>query len=121
MDTATWKVVSHIDAGARPTRLALQHDEKYLWVGNDGPADAGGVTAIDTGTLKVAAHIKTGAGRHEIAFTDDDHRAFVTNKESGTLTVIDVPSLTRTREHRVGAQPSALAFSSLGKAVYVLG
>ncbi len=120
VDTSTWKVVSHIDAGTRPTRLALQHDKKYLWVGNDGPAETGGVTAIDTGTLKVAAHIKTGAGRHEIAFTDDDRRVFVTNKESGTLTVIDVPSLTRVREHKVGAGPSALAFSSLGKAVYVV-
>lgn len=120
VDTATWKVVSEIEAGARPTRLALQRDEKYLWAGDDGEGDAGGVTVIDTGTLRVAARLKTGAGHHEIAFTDDDRRAFVTNKTSGTLSVIDVRSLSVLKEHKVGARPVALAYSSLGKAVYVI-
>ena len=36
VDTSTWKVIANVDAGANPTRMALQKDEKYLWVGNDG-------------------------------------------------------------------------------------
>jgi YVTN family beta-propeller protein len=120
VDTATWKVVANVAAGARPTRVALQHDEKYLWVGNDASGDGpGGVTAIDTTALKVAARISTGAGRHEIAFSDDDRFAYVTNREGGTLSVIDVRALARVKDLKVGSLPSALAFSSLGKAVYV--
>jgi YVTN family beta-propeller protein len=34
IDTATWKVIANIDAGVRPTRVVLQHDGRYLWVGN---------------------------------------------------------------------------------------
>ncbi|MDX6402733.1 MAG: hypothetical protein QOH70_188 [Blastocatellia bacterium] len=121
IDTGTWKVLANIGAGLNPTRMALQPDEKYLWVGNDGSEVPGsGVTVIDAATLKIVAHLDTGPGRHEIAFTDDDHYAFVTNKRAGTLSVIDVPKLTKIREIKVGSLPTALAFSRLSKAVYVV-
>lgn len=120
VDTATWKVLANVAAGAKPTRIVLQHDERYLWVGNDSDGGTGGgVTVIDTATLKVAAQLNTGTGHHEIAFTDDDRYAFVTNKQSGTLSVIDVRKLARVKDLKVGPLPAALAFSSLGKAVYV--
>src|ERR1044072_7377304 len=35
VDTSTWKVVANIDTGMKPTRVRLQPDERYLWVGND--------------------------------------------------------------------------------------
>jgi YVTN family beta-propeller protein len=120
VDTATWKAVANVNAGPRPTRIALQHDEKYLWVENDVAGETErGVTVIDATTLKVVAHLNTGAGHHEIAFTDDDRYAFVTNKQDGTLSVIDVRKLARIKEIKVGALPTALAFSPLSKAVYV--
>jgi YVTN family beta-propeller protein len=119
VDTATWKVLASVAAGVKPTRVALQHDERYLWVGNDGAEGAGGVTVIDTATLKVAAQLNTGTGHHEITFTDDDRYAFVTNKQGGTLSVIDVRKLAKVKDLKVGPSPVALAFSSLGQAVYV--
>lgn len=148
VDMATWKVVAHVDGGPRPTRLAFQPDEKYLWVGNDsagsieaeasredakarrregvgndaaGDAKAeSGVTAIDPVELKVVARIRTGAGPHEIAFTDDDRYVFVTNKEGGTLSMIDVQKLAKIKEIQTGPLPTALAFSALSKAIYVV-
>src|SRR2546429_4548042 len=73
IDLLTWKLIANIDAGMKPTRVALQHDGRYLWVGNDATAEKDdGVTVIDTEVLKVVARIKTGVGHHEIAFTDDD-------------------------------------------------
>ena len=120
VDTVTWKVLTNIPAGTRPTRLALQRDEKYLWVGDDGDDQRqGGVTAIDTTALKPVAQIGTGAGSHEIALADDDRYAFVTNRAAGTLSVIDVRGLSKVKDLKTGAQPSAVAFSSLAKAVYV--
>ncbi|PYS21266.1 MAG: cytochrome D1 [Acidobacteria bacterium] len=121
IDTSDWKVLANIGVGLNPTRIALQHDEKYLWVGNDGPEVPGsGVTVIDTASLKVVAYLDTGPGRHEIAFPEDDRYAFVTNKNAGTLSVIDVAKLTKTKELKVGSLPSALAFSPLSEAVYVV-
>jgi len=121
IDTSSWKMLAQIDAGAKPTRIALQHDEKYLWIDNEG-ADAAsdGATVIDVNTLKVIAHIVTGAGPHQIGFSDNDRYAFVTNKQSGTLSVIDVPRLARIKELKVGALPTALAASPLSKAIYVI-
>lgn len=123
VDTAAWKVTAYIDAGTKPTRLALQPDGKYLWVGNhgDGVADsASGVTVIEADTLKVAARIPTGAGHHEIAFGADDRHAFVTNREAGTVSVLDVQKLAKVKDLPTGRLPSALAFSPLSRAVYVV-
>jgi YVTN family beta-propeller protein len=118
VETAGWKVLTNLDAGAKPTRIRLQHDEKYLWVGND--AEDGGVTVVDPVTAKRVAHFKTGPGQHDIALTDDDRYAFVTNSQAGTLSVIDVPRLTLIKEISIGSRPSALVYSSLSKAVYVV-
>jgi YVTN family beta-propeller protein len=120
IDTASWKVVLNIDAGVKPTRLALQNDSRYLWVSNEGAGpQSSGVTVIDTLLSKVAATIKTGNGPHEITFTQDDSAAFVTNKADGTLSVIDVRKLAVVKNISVGALPASVAFSPLGRTLYV--
>lgn len=120
IDTSTWKVIAGIDAGMAPTRVALQRDGRYLWIGNDGAeATNSGITAVDTVTLTVAAQLKTGMGHHDIAFTEDDRLAFVTNKQDGTVSVIDTRKLATVTTITVGALPAALAFSPLSKALYV--
>ncbi|MDQ3804622.1 MAG: cytochrome D1, partial [Acidobacteriota bacterium] len=121
VDTATWKVVTNIDAGPQPTRLRLQPDEKYLWVGNDpdGVNLQGGVTVIDAAALKVAATVPTGAGAHEVAFADDNKFAYVTNSAAGTLSVIDVARLAKVKDVKAGARPVSVAYSGLSRAAYV--
>ena len=37
IDTNTWKVIANIDAGPKPERIALQHDNRYLWVETTAP------------------------------------------------------------------------------------
>ncbi len=120
IDLQTWKPIANIDAGTKPMRIALQHDGRYLWVGNDATSEADdGVTVVDTESLKVAGRIKTGLGHHEIAFSDDDSLAFVTNKTGGTLSVIDVRRLAKVTDVKVGSLPATIVVSSLGKSVYV--
>ena len=118
IDTATWKVRTNIDAGAKPSRVALQPDGRYLWVGNDGENN-GGVTVIDTATQRFAARFNTGAGHHEIAFTNDDRFAFVSNRQSGTVSIIDIRKLARVKDINAGSLPTSLSFSSLSKTLYV--
>ena len=118
IDIPTWKVIANVDAGATPTRIALQHDERYLWIGNDNDT-ASGVTVIDTATNKLAAQLKTGLGHHEIAFTGDDRIAFITNKQTGTLSLIDIRKLALLKDLKIGSQPTAIAFSPLSQTAYV--
>jgi YVTN family beta-propeller protein len=120
IDIPTWQVITNIDAGVKPKRLALQHDGKYLWVGNEGTnANENGITVIDTAAPGVTAQLKTGAGPHEIVFNDDDSAAFITSKHDGTLSVIDVRRLVVLKKIKVGQWPAAIAFSSLSKTAYV--
>lgn len=122
VDTTAWKVAANVDVGPRPARIALQPDERYLWVGSDaggGEKTEGGVTVIDPAGPKVVTQIKTGSGHHEIAFTEDYRYAFVTNKEEGTLSVVDVQKLEKVKEIKTGRRPTAIAYSSFSKALYV--
>ena len=119
-DMESFQLSQNINAGTNPTRLALQPDEKYAWVGNDASAASdSGVTVIDLATLNVAAHIPTGAGHHELAFSEDSRYAFVTNQADGTLSVIDIQSLTKVKDVPVGRQPVAVSVPEAGRAVYV--
>ena len=117
IDTRNWKVAKYIDTGVKPVSIALQQDQKYIWVGND---EGGAVTVIDAGTLKVAAQISTGAGHHEIAVTSDNQFAFVSNRESATVSVIDVARLEKIKDVKVGPNPASLALSELSKAAYAV-
>jgi YVTN family beta-propeller protein len=120
IDTRTWKVTTYIETGPKPTRIALQPDQKYLWVANDGAGgDPSGVTVIDASTQKVAAQIATGAGRHETVISSDNRFAFVSNRESGTISIIDVRKLAKINDVKVSANPVSMALSELSRAVYV--
>ena len=114
VDTITWKVSMNIPTGVRPMRLALQPDEKYLWVGDDT-----GVTLIDTATLKVVKHIDVGVGRHEITFGSNNAHAFVSNRDLGTVSIIDVAKLKKLKDLKIGARVSSVAYSPLSKALYL--
>lgn len=118
VDTNTWKVVANVETGARPVRLALQPDEKYLWVGTDEGGESG-VTVIDAATFKLVARVPTGAGHHELVVSGDSRTAFVTNQTAGTLSLIDVQKLSKTADVKTGRGADAVAVSPLSKFVYV--
>jgi YVTN family beta-propeller protein len=121
IDTRSWKVVNYVDTGINPTSIALQADQKYLWIGNDGEnGKESGVTVIDTVTLKVAEQISTGTGRHEIVVSSDNRHAFVSNRESGTVSVIDVATLEKVKDVKVGPNLVSMATSELSKAIYAV-
>jgi YVTN family beta-propeller protein len=120
VDTESFKVVATIPAGTAPTRVALQPDGRYLWVGNDAPeAGRSGVTVIDVHASKVVGQVVTGPGHHELAFSGDSRHAFVTNRTAGTVSVVDVARLAKVKDLKTGGVPIAIATSSLSQAVYV--
>ncbi|WP_223512711.1 YncE family protein [Pseudomonas sp. GL-B-19] len=120
IDSEQFKLLESVTAGSNPVRVALQPDERLLWVGNNASkADESGVTVIDTHSLKTLKHLATGAGHHEIAFSKDSRFAFVTNRDDGTLSIIDIASLTVSKQLKSGSHPLSVAYSPLSQAVYV--
>ncbi|MCP2226001.1 YVTN family beta-propeller protein [Pseudomonas silensiensis] len=120
IDSEQFKLVDSVAAGSNPVRVALQPDERLLWVGNNAKtAEQSGVTVIDTRSLKPLKHLATGAGHHEIAFSKDSRFAFVSNRDDGTLSIIDIASLTISKQLKTGSHPLSVAYSPLSQAVYV--
>ena len=120
IDAEKFQVLLNIPAGENPLRVALQPDERYLWVGNNAAsAGASGVTVIDTQSMKVLSFLATGVGHHEIAFSKDSRFAFVSSRDAGTVDVFDVATLTRSKTLKTGAHPLSVAYSPLSEAVYV--
>src|SRR5262245_30581796 len=84
IETSSWTVATTLEIGPRPTRLALQPDEAYLWVSYNaegketGPS---GVAVLSTRDRTTVARIPTGSGHHELAFSSDSRFAFVTNRD----------------------------------------
>ena len=114
VDLDTWKVVTDVETGPKPKRLALQPDEKYLWVTTES-----GVTVIDTTTMQAKSHIPTGPGPHHVSLNYDNRFAYVTNSAAGTLSAIDIRKLAKAGEIKIGTAASAVSFSPLSKAAYV--
>jgi YVTN family beta-propeller protein len=119
VDTQDFKVTGGVAVGGMPVRIVLQDDGRYLWVGDDSPGEAGGVVAVDPATLTVAARIPTGAGHHEIAVAPDGRHVFVTNRSDGSVSVIEVASLSKVKDVKTGPRPVSLAYSRLSQAVYI--
>ncbi len=120
IDSEQFKVIDSVAAGSQPVRVALQPDERLLWVGNNASkAEESGVTVIDTQSLKPLKHLATGRGHHEITFSKDSRFAFVSNRDDGTLSVIDIASLSLLQQVKTGSSPLSVAYSPLSGAVYV--
>ncbi|WP_408733508.1 YncE family protein [Pseudomonas sp. LS1212] len=120
IDAEKFQVLSNASAGSAPVRVALQPDERLLWVGNNAPDEAkSGVTVIDTRSLNTLKFLPTGKGHHEIVFSKDSRHAFVSNRDSGTLSVIDVATLEVVQQLQTGSHPLSVAYSPLSQAVYV--
>lgn len=121
VDTTTWSVVANLPTGPQPGRVALQPDQHYLWVadlGSGSEAPDRGVTIIATDDRSIKGHIATGNGSSEIVFSEDSRSAFVLNRGSGTLSVIDVPTLRKVSDIPVGKKPAGLDYCAKSGSVF---
>ena len=119
VDLTTFKVTTNIDAGEIPLRIALQPDEKYLWVANNhSDADKSGVSIIDVADQRKIGFIATGAGHHELTFSHDSRFAYVSNRDQGSIVVIDTASLEKVATVAVGEQVIGMAYSEKSESLY---
>ncbi len=118
VDTANWEVLKYLDAGIKPTRVALQPDGEYLWAAGGG-ASQSSVAAFRADSLEVASRLQIGNGSHALVFASDSRFVFVTNGEDDSISVIDTRSLKAVKDIQVGKGPVSATYSELANAVYV--
>lgn len=103
----TLQVVRTIELSFAPA-MAATAPSGELWVTD--PA-ASRVVAYDAATPEdgPVRTVITGAGAHAIAFTPDRTKAYVTNQEGDTVSVVDVASGTVIETIPVGSKPNGMA------------
>lgn len=117
VDLDTFRLIDTVKVGERPTRIAVQPDGRYAWVGTIGARP--GVTVLDTEKMEVKTHIETGNGHHELLVTPDNRHALVSNRDDRTVSLINVRSLKKVKDIAVRGTPIALAYSPLSESAYV--
>ena len=121
VDLQTLKVRNHLSLSGRPTRLALQPDERLLWVGQDGSSgDTSAVEVIDTIDGKRLAHVPLPQGHHELAFSEDGRYTYVSSRQAGTLSIIDASTFNKVQDIRLGFEPLAVIFVNKTPGVWVV-
>jgi hypothetical protein len=120
VDTRTYQVVTELEAGPAPGRLALQPDGGYLWIVHGEGGEESGVTVVEVATRAVVRRLKLGQGPHELAFSSDSRTAFITHQQGGTVSVVDVARLEVVAELPAGKAPVHVAFSRSAQAAYVV-
>ena len=117
VDLDTFRIGKTVKVADRPSRIMVQPDGRYAWVGTTG--DKPGVTVLDTEKQEVKAHIETGKGHHELVVTSDNRFALVTNRDDRTVSLINVRELKKTKDFALKGIPISLAYSALSEAAYV--
>lgn len=117
IDLDTFHLEATVSVGDEPDRIATQPDGRYVWVGRTGRDS--GVSVIDTETNETVAEIETGEGHHEMAFTADNRFAFITNRLSKSVSVVDIRTLELVDEIALEGAPISIAYSDLSEAIYV--
>lgn len=105
IDPASLTVSTTLPLGFTPAFAAIVAGE--LWVTD---VDGGRVVRFDPGDGTILGAIPTGAGAHAIAVSPDGNRAWVTNQDADTVSVIDVASDTVTATVDVGAAPNGILY-----------
>ena len=148
LDTDKAEVVSTINVGKRPRGLKLSRDGRELYVAVSGlpkcppsvpdeecaklkrDLTADGIAVIDTATLKLVRLLKSGSDPEQFDLSHDGKRLFISNEDSGTLTVVNVRTGAVETTVAVGREPEGVRLSpdarwiivtsESGNAIYVI-
>lgn len=108
IDPETMEAVATINLGFMPGYVAYRASADELWVSDATNGNVAIYTRVsDAWALQQT--IPTGPGAHAIVFTANEAKAYVTNQEGGTVSVIDAAGRTKIKDIPVGPKPNGMA------------
>jgi YVTN family beta-propeller protein len=137
LDTRDGSIIATVPVGKRPRGLKLSHDGSTLYVAVSGlpkcppsvpdeecaklkrDLQADGIAMIDTATLKLRGVLKSGSDPEQFDVSRDGKRLFVSNEDSGRVTVLDTASGAIITTIPTGHEPEGVRVSPNGKWVLV--
>lgn len=133
LDTQRNAVIATIAVGKRPRGLKLSRDGKRLYAAVSGwpkcpptisdaqcaklthDLTADGIAIIDTVALAPLTVLKAGSDPEQFDLSADGKRVFVTNEETGTVSVLGLRDATVIARIRVGHEPEGIRISPDGR------
>jgi len=105
---------------AMPQDVKLSTDGRFFYVA-DMMRD--GLWVVDANTFKVVRFIRTGKGAHGLYVTRDSQRLLITNREEGSISVLDMRTRKLIAKWHIqgGGSPDMGGISSDGKVFWVSG
>src|SRR5262245_33360538 len=121
-DVATRTVLGTLalPAGAKPQDVRLSPDGRTFFVAD---MVGNGVHEIDGDRFKTIGFIPTGRGAHGLYFSRDSKRLFVSNRDEGTIVVLDVATRSVLTRWTIpnGGSPDMGGVSADGKVLWLSG
>src|SRR5437867_4334358 len=105
-------------AASASVPIALTSDDRFVWVVNP---DNNSISVIEVGNdvNQRVTEIQVGEEPTSVAITPDNRKVYVTDRRSGTVSVIDASSQQVTGKIKVGTEPAGCAITPDGKKLYV--
>ena len=104
IDPATRAVVATFPLGFTPALAAIAPSGE-LWVTD---TENGKLVFLNAANGTRIGDLATAAGAHALAFSKDGKKAYVTNQEAASVTVVDVASRAATKTISVGTKPNGI-------------
>lgn len=123
LDTVTLRKIRHFDldqvSDGMPQDTRLTPDGRYFLVAD---MRANGVYVFDGAATAQIGFIPTGRGAHGIYFSRDAKLAYVTNRDEGSITLLDLATLRPTGKWRIpGGSPDMGGLSADGSVLWLSG
>ena len=122
IDLPTLTVTGQVEVGGEPIDVRIAPDGAVFYVANH-VKNGGGVSVIDPAGMTEAAFIPTGAGAHGLYPSRDGTQLYVTNRNAGSVTVLDFATRAPVATWTIagGGSPDMGGVSSDGTQFWVSG
>lgn len=110
IDLQTLQIIKRLMLPGQPTRLALMPGERLLWVGQTGQQDTDSqLSVIDTLDGHIVTSLPLPKGHHEFAFSEQGKQVFVSNRDDGSILMLDGQSINVKKTWKIEGIPLSLA------------
>ncbi len=120
VDTAARSLLRKITLpeGSKPQDVKLSPDGTTYFVAD---LNRDGLVLLDAATFEVTGFLKTGAGAHGLYTSRDSRDLYVTNREEGSVSIVDLATRTVRTTHRLprGASPDMGNLSGDGTTLWL--
>lgn len=117
VDTRTMAITGYLNVGGLPIDVRLAPAGDVFYVANQGYR--AGVSVVNGNTMQEVGFIPTGRGAHGLQVSRNTQFMYVSNRDAGTISVIDLLRRSVVATWKVGGSPDMFQLSPDGKRLWV--